>query len=123
MAKEAFGADEIYPVNPNLVLSTDDTTVFVFEGTPRGSSDWQWKIFDKANRNSSVRSEFEVGEDGEHSGGLRVRLTFTFTASGLAAPPYVSISGLTAEELSMELCTDGILATKVKGRRANHIHC
>ena len=44
-----------------------------------------------------------------------MRLTFTFTASGLAAPPYVAISGLTADELSPELCEDGILAAKVPG--------
>ena len=115
MVKEAFGADEIYPANPNLVLSTDDTTLFVFEGTSEGSEDWGWKIIDKTNSNSSVRSDFEVGDDAENSGGLRVRLTFTFTASGLASPPYVSVSGLTAEELSIEDCSNGILAAKVPG--------
>ena len=42
-----------------------------------------------------------------------MRLTFTFSAAGLAAPPYVSVSGLTAEELSVDACPDGILTTKV----------
>ena len=60
-----------------------------------------------------VRSDFKVRDDGEMAGGLRVRLTFTFSAAGLAAPPYVSVSGLTAEELSVDACPDGILATKV----------
>lgn len=49
------------------------------------------------------------------AGGLRVRLTFTFTASGLSAPPYVAVSGLTEDELSPELCVDGILAEKIPG--------
>ncbi len=93
--KEALDADEIYPVNPNLVLSTDDMTLFSFQGTKNGSSDkWEWKIIDTSNGDSSVDSDFEVGDDAENSGGLRVRLTFTFTASGLAAPPYIAVSGL-----------------------------
>ena len=44
-----------------------------------------------------------------------MRLTFTFTASGLAAPPYIAVSGLTGDELFPKLCPDGILATEVPG--------
>ena len=72
-------------------------------------------MIDRSNSNSSVRSDFEVGEDAENSGGLRVRLTFTITASGLAAPPYVAVGGLTADELSPELCPDGVLAAQIPG--------
>ena len=68
---------------------------------------WEWKLLNTGN-DTSVRSDFEVGKDNEMSGGLHVRLTFTFTAGGLAAPLYVSVSGLTPEELSPKL-----LATKV----------
>jgi len=115
MITKVLGCESVYPVNPNLVLSTDDTTLFVFEGTTKenGEEEWDWKLIEVGN-NSSVRSDFEVGSDAENSGGLRVRLTFTFTAAGLAAPPYVSVSGLSEEELSPELCPDGILAAKVK---------
>lgn len=42
-------------------------------------------------------------------------MAFMFAASELAAPPYVAISGLTEEELSVEDCPDGILAAKVPG--------
>ena len=118
MAEKAFGVDEVYPLHPNLVLSTDDTTLFVFEGKARDMEEedmWKWKMIDATNTDSSVRSDFEVGEDGENTGGLRLRLTFTFTAGGLSAPLYVSVSGLTDEELSPELCPDGVLATKVPG--------
>jgi len=112
--KQAYGATEVYPVNPNLVLSTDDTTLFVFEGTSV-DSDWEWKLIDSTKEDTSVRSDFQVGDDAENSGGLRVRLTFTFAASGLAAPPYISVSGLTDEEMSVEKCPDGVIATPVKG--------
>ena len=85
MVKGVFGTDEFCPVNPSLVLSTDDSSLFVFEGTSRdvsGEEKWEWKLIDVSNNNASVRSDFEVGDDSENSGGLRVRLTFTFTASG-----------------------------------------
>ena len=88
--KTAMNAKEIFPVNPNLVLSTDDTSLFVFEGK-QTSGDWEWKIIDKTNGNSSVRSDCEVRDDAENTGGLRVRLTFTFAASGLAASPYIAV--------------------------------
>ena len=72
-------------------------------------------MIDMKTNNSSVRSNSEVGDDAENCGGLLVRLTFTFTASGMSAPLYVSISGLTAEELWAGACPDGILALKVPG--------
>ena len=94
MVKIAFGADEIYPANPRLVLSTDNITLFVFEGKSieGGNDEWEWNLIDKSNANLGVRGDFELRDEAEMSGGLRVRLTFTFTASGLAAPPYVFIS-------------------------------
>ena len=117
MVKQVFGLDEIYPANPNLVLSTDDTTLFLFEGTSveGGDEEWDWKLIDSGNSSSGVRSDFEVRDDAENSGGLCVRLTFTFTASGMSAPPYVSVSGLTNDELSADACPNGILAAKVPG--------
>lgn len=113
--KEAMNAEQVYPVNPNLVVSTDDTTLFVFEGSKDNSDEWEWKIVDKSNGDSSVRSDFKVGDDAENSGGLHVWLTFTFTAVGLAAPPYSAVTGLDATELCPDACPDGILAAEVPG--------
>ena len=62
-----------------------------------------------------MQSSFKVGKDAENNGGLRVRLTFAFTASGFVAPPYIVVSGLTGDELCPKLCPDGILATEVPG--------
>ena len=90
MAKEAFGANDVYPVIPNLVLSTDDTTLFVFDGASDDSGDWEQKTIDQTNSNQSVRSDFEVGSNDKNKGGLRVRITFTFTASGLSASLYIA---------------------------------
>ena len=85
----------------------------MFEGAAGGKGEWSWKLVDRSNGDPSVRSDFEVGDDVEMAGGLRVRLTVTFTASGLAAPPYVAVSGLTDSELSLEDCPDGILAAEI----------
>ena len=49
------------------MLSTDDTTLFVFDGAADGSGDWEWKIVDQTNSNQSVRSEFEVGSEDRKS--------------------------------------------------------
>ncbi|KAL9178336.1 hypothetical protein ACHAXT_001764 [Thalassiosira profunda] len=112
IVKEALGADEIHPIDNNLAISTDDTTLFVFEGCAK-TGEWQWKLIDKTNSKSSVRSDFEVGDGAGSNGGLRVRLTFSMSASGMTAPLYVAVSGLTDEELSPELCPDGILSQRV----------
>ena len=112
--KDLLGAEQVYPVLQDLLLSTDDTTVFAFEGC-KDTGDWEWKLVDKSLGDTSVRSDFTVGDDAENSGGLRVRLTFTFSATGQSAPMLISVSGLTTEELSPEKCPDGILAAKLLG--------
>ena len=113
--KKALDAKGIYPANPNLVISTDGTVLFAIEGARDGTGDWEWKILDTANSNDGVRSDFEVGGEADIAAGLRVRLMFTLTASGLAASPYIAVSGLTDAELDPVLCPDGILAAEVPG--------
>ena len=65
--KEAYESDNIHPIDPNLLLSTDDTTIFVFEGVQGGSEEWEWKIVDRSKTDASVQSDFEVGNDAENS--------------------------------------------------------
>ena len=113
--KIALEADNVYPVNPNLVTSGDDSTIFTIEGVQGRTGDWEWKIVGTVNKDSSVRSDFKVQGENEISGGLWIRLTFTLSASGLSAPPYTTVSGLSKEELCPILCPDGILAVKVPG--------
>ena len=83
-----------------------------------------WKLIDSDNSNSGVQSDFGVRDDAENYRGLCVRLTFTFTASVMSAPPYVSVIGLTNDKLSTNACPDGILAAKVSGlcKGGNDLH-
>ena len=46
--KQAFDSEQIYPVDPNFVVSTDDTT-FYFEGSTGDGEEWEWKLIDKSN--------------------------------------------------------------------------
>lgn len=112
--KIALEAELVYPANPNLVTSCDDSTIFAIEGVQGGAGEWEWKIVDTTNNNSLVRSDFKVEGEHEMSGGLRVRLTVTIFASRLSAP-YVAVSGLSNKERCPILCKDGILAAKVPG--------
>ena len=44
--------DNVYPVNPNLVTSGDDSTIFTIEGVQGRTGDWEWKIVDTVNNDS-----------------------------------------------------------------------
>ncbi len=57
--KEAFNVEEVYWLAPNLVMLTDKTTLFVFEGT-----------INVSNSNSSILSNFQVSTDTKSAGGL-----------------------------------------------------
>ena len=72
MTKLALGCDDVYPANPNFVFSTNDSTIFVFEGVSSGDGgeDWSWKIIDMSNGSSGIRSDFKVRDDGRMAGGL-----------------------------------------------------
>ena len=47
--------------------------------------------------------------------GMWVKLTYTFAASGTQDPVFVSVSGLTPEQLPIDTCPSGILCLAVKG--------
>ncbi len=94
-AKKAFGMEEVDLLDFNLLLLTDDATLFVLEGTDKDKNDWGWKLINKTNDSASVWSDLCVGTDVKSTGGLYVCPTFTFTVSILDAPPYVKLRGLT----------------------------
>ena len=94
----------VIPVLPNLITTTNEVTLFA---TPS-------KIFDKEKtylvaRPTVVKNEkmdsgkcndYSTNDIGDsHCRGLRIVLNTTFTAGGLAAPIFVIIYGLTADEM------------------------
>ena len=94
----------VIPVLPNLVTSTDETTLFVTSGIINE----QEKIHitckpttvKNENVSSSVRSTYSTNLAGDsHCRGLRIVLNNTFTAGGLTAPICVVVHGLTLVEM------------------------
>ncbi len=115
MTKEALGADDVYFVHPNCVLSIDDSRVFAFEGTVDKNGAWSWVLINESgdSRNSGTDSHFKVTDNAGKKGGISVKITFAFTAAGLMAPIYVAVTGLTEKELDPVLCPSGFLPYKV----------
>ena len=104
---------EIRPVSPWLISSTDDTTLFVFEGNTEDKC--RVSLVD-INCDSSTRSNFSSDIGGtDHKNGIRVRHTVTMNATGKMAALYVQVYGLSKEQLCPILCPLGICALPLKG--------
>ena len=69
----------------------------------------------KIKNNCLVQRNFKIEDKPEATGGLRLRLIFSITASGLSDSPYIAISGLNGEKLCSILCPDRFLAANVPG--------
>ena len=114
--KQLLNCEELRPVLPGLITSTDDSTVYAFEGTGGGKKAC-WKLVEPSQQNSR-RSTYFVDEDGDASkmfSGQRVRLTVTTTAAGRVAPVFATISGLEENELPASTCPSGILCVEIPG--------
>ena len=91
---------QIRPVLPWFITSTDDTTLFAFEGIATGEK--VLCLVDKKN-DDSTRSNFSQDADGTNNKcGKRVRHTFTLNAAGNVADIYVVVYGLTDKDKLQE---------------------
>lgn len=107
----------VYPVQPGLVTSFDDTTVFAFEGINRDTGKADWKLLNRDESYSS-RSAYTVDKEGKQRlffSGQRVRLSFTISGNGRVAPIWATVTGLTERELPPSECPSGIYITMVPG--------
>jgi len=110
MISKALGGVPVYPVHPAYVLSTDDTTLFVFEGT---DVDDGARVCSREQR-GNVHGTFTTKSRG-HLCGQRVRFTVTFSAGGYMAPLFMTVTGLSDSELPQSTCQDGVLILKIPG--------
>ena len=99
----------MFPVKPEYVFSTDDTVNYIFEGTEQ-KKDLFRLVSSSAISNSGTRSKYKINES-NNMNGLRVKLTYTFSAAGTSSPIFVSVCGLTERELP----NDKVLALKIEG--------
>ena len=94
----------IIPVLPNLITSTDETTLFVTSGVINEQEKihvtCKPTVVKNENVSSSSRNNYSTSLFGDsHCRGLRIVLNTTFTAGGLTAPIFVAVHGLTLEEM------------------------
>ena len=94
----------VIPVLPNLITSTDKTTMFVTSGVINNQEKIHITnkptVVKNENVSSGCRNNYTTNLSGDsHCRGLRIVLNNTFTAGGLTAPIFVVVHGLSLDEM------------------------
>ena len=90
----------VFPIHSDLILSTDDTVNYIFEG--KGSDNGSFRLISsKENTNSVTRSNYK-NEDTNNMCGLIVRINYTFSSTGTMDPIFILVLWLTKRELTKE---------------------
>ncbi len=87
----------VVPVKPELITSTDDSTVFIFCGSNNKPDEFRL-VTKKSCWNKGTNSVYNVDEC-DHMNGMRVKLTWTLSGGGTCAPLFVTVTGLNDREL------------------------
>ena len=105
---------DIRPVLPMFISTTDDTTIFAFEGAVENKAN-ECYIINK-NDDTGTRSAFTKSTSSTDSlRGLRIRHTVTFNGVGNTAPFYLTIYGLSESELPSSTCPTGVYQLPIPG--------
>ena len=111
--KENKGLD-LHVVLPMFISTTDDTTVFAFEGSV-DSAEGEGFIICK-DEDTGTRSAYTQHTSSTASmRGLRIRHSVTFNAYGNAAPLYATVYGLSEQELPVATYLSGVLPFSLPG--------
>ena len=88
----------VFPVLPELIVSTDDTTEYIFEGKCEKES--KFVLATKSSIMKRGSNALYRVHDSKSMSGMRVKLTFTSTAMGNCFPLVVTVTGLTEWEMN-----------------------
>ena len=94
---DAWGTS-VFPILPKMIASTDATTEYIFEGTCK-----EYPTFILATKSSIMKQGSNAlyrVQGSKLMNGMRVKLTFTFTAMGNCFPLVVTVMGLTKSKMS-----------------------
>ena len=97
LVRRARGGAPIWAIRPQLLFSTDDTTAYIFDGKAGKEGKWVFAS-DTAIRNRGTQSIYRQ-EKVNMMNGVRVKVTFTFSGAGMTAPLFITVSGLSEEEM------------------------
>ena len=97
MVSKSLGDTPVYPLAPQLITSTDDTTEYVFDGSK--PKEPKFVLCSKSSIADSGTNAIYCGDDCSSMNGLRVKLTYTVTAAGNCFPLVVTIAGLSEYEM------------------------
>ena len=103
------GNAPIRPIQPYLNTRTDDSAMFVFNGTAFVKK--LLYLTDKSQKSSNLSAYSCVVGGTDHLNGLRVRHTHSMNAMGNVAPIYLLVSGLNEREFP---CPGGIYVMSIK---------
>jgi hypothetical protein len=110
LVSKANGSVSVQPVQPGMITTTNDTTVFACVGIADQSGAKQWKLL-HANESYSLQSAYVVDKDGAKSSlfsGQRIRLTQAMAGNGRMAPVYATMTGLSEDKLPLDRCPSKI---------------
>ena len=102
---------KMLPVLPNLITSTDEITIFATSSIVNGKESFyivaKPSVETNTKPSSSSRNNYKKTITGDqHCRGIRIVINSTFTAGGLSSPIFVTIYGMTSEEMpSNEIIT------------------
>ncbi len=96
MILAAWGTS-VSPVLPELIVSTDDTTEYIFEGTKDDQP--KFVLTTKSSIVKQGTNALYCMEDSKAMNGMCVKHTFTFTAMGNCFPLVVTVMGLTKKKM------------------------
>ena len=97
LTHEALGNIPIRPVKPCYIFSTDDSVVYIFEG--KGDKEINFRLCSKVSTTSASHSSKYKIDDSSKMKGLRVKMTFIFSAVGTSAPIFITVYGLNEREM------------------------
>ena len=115
LMSRAHGGHPVTPVDPALMTSTEDCGFYNTDGMMKDKRpEWMAVVLDAPK--TGISSVYSLGSDSTTMfNGVTVKSTITTTADGQVAPFFLTIGGLTEQELCPGLCPSGVLILPVTG--------
>ena len=114
LVKQENNGMDMRVIPPMFISTTDDTTLFAFEGC----------VDSKVGESYIINKDYETGKHSAFTQtnsstnscrGTRIRHTVSFNGVGNAAPFYISVYGLSETELPSETCPSGVFPLMIPG--------